>query len=261
MPRASGKFFQAVAELRQAVEREFRDNKYYLLSNQVSELREILNRDNGPGAQATGIHHDFASTLDAVRMCAEAELFDDRFYLVAHKLDVLNFLGRRPYECANNNNGAMSHPNGQIGSAGALNGASIHRFEKLAATAKARRSYAGGSLNGSDSHSTATIRASQPKILAIGEVEGETPSHVADPGSVREPWKKWRPPAFLSKPLRRFPSPAVYRRVWDHRPLKPMLMEPPATVARMRPKKKPPRERFVLPRQRMIARPLQPAKR
>jgi hypothetical protein len=249
MSRASGEFFQAVDGLRHAVEREFRGNSYYLLANQVIELREILQHKDGVGSQLNGAHANFVSTLDAVRKCAEAELFDNRFYLVAHKLDVLTFLGRRFYA---NGAGAITASKSGVGANGASNGATVLMLEELAAAAKVRRLHLAGGAE--------AVTAAQPQMLANGEAEGEAPARVSGSSPVREPWKRWTPPAFLSKPFRQL-SPSVYRRIWDHRPLKSMLMQSPAPAPLGRPKKRPPRERFVLPRQRMIARPLQPAKR
>jgi hypothetical protein len=247
MSRASGEFFQAVDGLRQAVEKEFRGNDYYLLANQVIELREILHAKHGAGPQANGAHANFVSTLDAVRRCAEAELFDNRFYLVAHKLDVLTFLGRRSY-----GNGAIAASKSGVGATGGANGATVHILEELAAAMKVRGLHQAGGAE--------AVTVEQPQRVANGEIEGEAPARVAGASAVRELWKRWRPPAFLSKPSRQL-SLSIYRRIWDHRPLKSMLMQSPGSAALGRPKKRPPRERFVLPRQRMTVRPLQPAKR
>jgi hypothetical protein len=237
MPPASGEFFQVIDGLHQAVEREFKGNDYYLMAHQVIELREILHgQDARP--QSSDAYAGFSSTLDALRKQAEAELLDNRFYLVSHKLDVLGFLGRRSH--VQNGNGVTMTAN-NTGLNGVSHGADGHGFEAPGRSADEE----------------------QPATFANGELEGEAPARVPDYGSgrARDPWKRWSPPPFLSKPLRVFPLPPVYRRVWDHRPLKAALIGPPALVAPARPKKPPPRERFVLPRQRMIARPLQPAKR
>jgi hypothetical protein len=251
MSRASGEFFQAVDGLRQAVEREFIGNDYYLVANQVTELGEIL-CDKTAAPQADGMQVNFALALDAVRKRTETELFDNRSYIVAHKLDVLSFLGRRFYGHTHGGNGAIGQSKARASLSshasadGRVNGAAVGNFEGLAAAAKARTLNANG--------------LGTPEMHANGEVEGEAPAHVPDPSSIRQPWTRWSPPAFLSKPFRRS-SPPAYRRIWDHRPLKSVFVAPPASSAPVRPKKKPPRERFILPRQRMIPRPLQPAKR
>lgn len=91
MPRTSGELFQAVHSLRKAVEAELKGNAYYLATQQVVELNELLKGEVN-GVLANGSVPRFTDALETVRKRAEAELFDNRFYLFAHKLDVLAFL-------------------------------------------------------------------------------------------------------------------------------------------------------------------------
>lgn len=171
MRRASGELFQAVEGLRRAVEAEFTDNSYYLLSQQVAEVYELLGWDIDNARIFNGAHPRFTLALNDVRRRVEEELFDNRFYLVAHKLDVLSFLS------------------GQLGvgsGAGAATSDSIRHasspptgapmdgrrsFDDLAAASKARVEEVAAALGVPLSSADAHKPAVRHEILADGELE------------------------------------------------------------------------------------------
>jgi hypothetical protein len=161
MTRASSELFQAVDGLRQAVEAEFTGNGYYLAASQITELRELLGQDPGPVSHANGSRLSFAMSLDAVRKRADAELLDNRYYLVAHKLDVLAFL-----ETRYGKNGKAP-----IAATPAATQNGTRSFEALASLAKARVEQSARVLGASWHQPSAPNPAAQPEVIADGELE------------------------------------------------------------------------------------------
>ncbi len=163
MTQASSELFQAVDSLCHAVEAEFTGNGYYLAASQVTELRELLGPGNTNLSHINGVHLNFAMSLDAVRKRVDAELLDNRFYLVAHKLDVLAFLGT----CFSKNE-EVSHP--AIVKVVA-EGSNMRSFEDLAAAAKARVEASALAAGIPGPLPSAPSAAAQPEVLADGELE------------------------------------------------------------------------------------------
>jgi hypothetical protein len=170
MTRASSELFQAVDGLRQAVEAEFTGNGYYLAASQITELRELLGEDAGPVASANGNRSSFARSLDAVRKRADAELLDNRYYLVAHKLDVLAFLETRYAKSGEGDNITAPLPAAPaVSAAVAQNG--TRTFDALASLAKARVDQSARVLGASGHQPSAPNPAAQPEVIADGELE------------------------------------------------------------------------------------------
>lgn len=78
---------------------ELTGNTYYMVSQKLIELREIvLNGDSSHDCEADKSPQrliGLAPVIVSLRAKIESELRDNRYYLAAHKLDVLAFIARR----------------------------------------------------------------------------------------------------------------------------------------------------------------------
>src|SRR5258706_7951761 len=92
MDHGSEDLYRVVRNLRKAAEVEFAGNSYYLVSNEITGLIELIGwgKENAP--TANDLVKEFFAALHDVRRLAETELSGNRFYLVSHKLEELSFL-------------------------------------------------------------------------------------------------------------------------------------------------------------------------
>lgn len=99
MKRGNSSLTSAISDLRREIEAGLKDNVYYLTTQKLNELSEIVNSRNGgepPTANGKPQHLiGFGPALETLRAKLDAELKDNRYYLASHKLDVIALIAAR----------------------------------------------------------------------------------------------------------------------------------------------------------------------
>ena len=201
MTRAFKTVFEALTGVRRAIYAGLHGNAFYLALQQITELSEIIGREdrrsysNANGQQEPRLQH----SLEVLRKAMEAEIFDNRFYIATHKLDVLSFLSSRiALKTEMTENSGAPNPHGAMAMRPATSAAAERSFDELASASAARVRTSAASLGilprqGAGA-SVIAPPASQAETLADGELERrssgslhtrETPKH--DMGALAAP--------------------------------------------------------------------------
>src|SRR5258706_5249354 len=179
MDHGSEDLYRAVRNLLKAAEVEFAGNSYYLVSNDITGLIELigLGKENAPAAN--DLVMEFSAALHDVRRLAETGLSGNRFYLVSHKLEELSFLSsalRLPVgkvtaakEKTEPVQASLADVASSVPDVGTM--AKPRTFDDLAAASKSRVDAVAASLAIEPRQSTAPTPAAAPETLADGELE------------------------------------------------------------------------------------------
>jgi len=202
MTGASEELLQAVYGLRKAAEAEFKGNTYYQVANQINGLIEQFGWGGRSVSAGKGAAYGFASMLADVRKIVETSTSGNRYYMMAHELNLLaSFLA--PSVTGTPESGAISEkraaalaanapasapagvPASASGSAPAPASIAVSTpasapiyftaarptFNDLAAVSKARVEEAAASLGIVSAHASQASHHEAAPILADGELE------------------------------------------------------------------------------------------
>lgn len=96
MTSGSNGLFSALAHLNREAEAMLDGNNYYLAAQKLLELKEVLGLPMGvAGAAADKPLIGVQPAIQALRVKFGEELTDNRYYLAAHKLDIIAYIAER----------------------------------------------------------------------------------------------------------------------------------------------------------------------